>query len=236
MDNANPPIPRLQRIGFISIDQECSYIYNLLESAIAASVTRINIVELDISTSPKVGIRPIPFDAFVIASSRPAESAFTLTANAARRLNATFVPISFPSGHICIGPVIVPRNSACWTCWLKRRLQHDNHPQESEAIRRFYDRSSRSFPPIIQPLLHLAACRLANIFSSNDSLSKWAGHIWHFNPHLFVVQTGTLAGTDGCPHCGLGRTLEERTYKDLQGWARSTYAPVPPPGRVGKGC
>jgi bacteriocin biosynthesis cyclodehydratase domain-containing protein len=235
MYKPNQPNPRFQHVAFIAIDPECDEIYNRLASAIPASVTKLSVAGANIGVEAELIVRTPHFDAFVIVSSRPAESAFALTADTARRSNAVFVPVHFSSGHLYVGPVIVPEKSACWACWLQRRLQHDNFPQESEAIRRFYDRSTHNLSPLIQPLVQLTTCRIVDILSSDRSLQRWAGFIWHFNPHLFLVETGTLVGIDGCSLCGIPRLLEERTYKDLQEWLQTTYTPVAAPGRDGKG-
>jgi hypothetical protein len=161
-------------------------------------------------------ISPIPRTIIFVAFGR-AQSALSSAASLAAANNSVFVPLLLESAILRLGPIIVPGSSGCWSCWSARQKQHDPHLKESQGISQFYDQNPRLGPVgNIDPFAQIAAAQLCNVLCSEADLLRWSSLIWQLDTFTHDVVVGKLIGLDGCPDCGLGRTLGSRSYLQLR--------------------
>ncbi len=153
----------------------------------------------------------------VIVAWRPVPQLCELVSVISHDRAVPFIPLILDSGVLRLGPIIIPESSACWKCWIMRSRQHSPNPQERSALLTFYDANPEAGPAgYLEPLAMLAAAQIKRAFQLCLHPDQVGGDIWEINLFSSQVRTGRLLGVDGCPVCGLNRSLETRTYLEAK--------------------
>jgi len=153
----------------------------------------------------------------VVAAWRPVVALCTAVDTMSRRLNRPFIPLVMEGATLSIGPTGTANHAGCWRCWIKRRNQHDPYASMRAAVTRFYDTSPEVGPQgYFEAAALIGAAQLSRIIDAIDATACVGGAVWQFDVLTRDVTASTVIGVDDCPYCGLGRSLEDRTYRAFQ--------------------
>lgn len=156
-------------------------------------------------------------DAHIIAAWRPVPALCKFFNDLCYSHARPFIPVIADSSALCVGPVIVPGKSSCWSCWQLRSLQHAKFRQERSAMLQFYENNPQAGPAgYLEPFAMIGAAKAAAAIQSDQHLREFAGYIWQIDLFTKEISLGYVIGVDGCRLCGLGRPTESRTYAELQ--------------------
>jgi bacteriocin biosynthesis cyclodehydratase domain-containing protein len=128
-----------------------------------------------------------------------------------------FVPVIVDNTSLQLGPVVLPNRGACWECWVRRSNQHSPWPAARDALFKYYDTNAQAGAPgYLEPLAMVAAAKTAAIVEAVDSGSARGGYVWQMDMITRAVATSTVVGVHGCDQCGLGRSVDERTFSAMR--------------------
>jgi bacteriocin biosynthesis cyclodehydratase domain-containing protein len=153
----------------------------------------------------------------VVAAWRPVVALCEGIDRASRRLNRPFVPLVIEGATLSIGPVVRPGAAGCWHCWIRRRNQHDPFAAERAAVAAVYDACPDAGPRgYLEAAAVVGAAQLSRTIERIDRDDCAGGELWQMHLLTRAVTTSTVIGVDGCPYCGLGRPLQDRSWRELQ--------------------
>ncbi len=181
--------------------------------AVADSLEELvgNITRTEIAGTAAAGEWPSA-DAYVLASWRPVPALARLVDSLTHAWRRPFLEIVMEGSTLRVGPMTAPGQSACYTCFASRRLQHSRTPDWDLALERHYDEDSRRGPAgFLKPFASIAATQAATFLSGPTP-----GKVWRLDLILRNVSYTEVVGVHGCPRCGLGRDESSRSYRDLQ--------------------
>jgi bacteriocin biosynthesis cyclodehydratase domain-containing protein len=154
---------------------------------------------------------------WIAVAWRPAPSICSALNKRSHVTGRPFVPVIVDNTALQLGPVVLPNHGACWECWVRRSNQHSPWPAARDALFKYYDANTQAGPPgYLEPLAMVAAARTAAIVEAVDSGSALGGYTWQMDMITRAVATGTVVGVHGCDQCGLGRSVEERTFSAMR--------------------
>lgn len=165
---------------------------------------------------------------WIVVAWRPVPSICSELNERSHVTGRPFVPVIVDNTALQLGPVVLPKQGACWECWVRRSNQHSPLPAAREELFKYYDTHAQAGPAgYLEPLAMIAAARTAAIVEAIDSGSARGGYIWQMDMITRVVTTSTAVGVHGCNQCGLGRSVDERTFaamRDDLSWLFSNEA------------
>lgn len=169
------------------------------------------------------GIQEIPEEslldaaAYIVIAGRPAPGICTLMEQHSTSRRIPFVPITIERSALRVGPVSIPGQPGCWSCWLKRTLQHAEHPKQEHYLRQFYDSHPHEGPSgYLEPFALMAGARLCQVLQSLASGQVVGGEAWQVDLMTRIISTFRVQAVHGCPRCGLKRETEGRTYSEMR--------------------
>jgi bacteriocin biosynthesis cyclodehydratase domain-containing protein len=166
----------------------------------------------DISLPAEIGGR-----IWIVVAWRPAPAICSELNNRSHLTGRPFVPVIVDNTSLQVGPVVLPNRGACWECWVRRSNQHSPWPAARDALFKYYDANAQAGAPgYLEPLAMIAAAKTAAIVEAVDSGSARGGHIWQMDMITRAIATSTVVGVHGCDRCGLGRSVDERTFTAMR--------------------
>ena len=154
---------------------------------------------------------------YILVAWRPAPSICSALNKRSHLTGRPFVPIIVDNTALQLGPVVLPNQGACWECWVRRSNQHSPWPAARDALFKYYDANAQAGPPgYLEPLAMVAAAEIAAIVEAVDSGSARGGYVWHMDIITRAITTSTVVGVHGCDQCGLGRSVDERTFSAMR--------------------
>jgi bacteriocin biosynthesis cyclodehydratase domain-containing protein len=128
-----------------------------------------------------------------------------------------FIPVVIDSARLQIGPVIVPGETACWTCWIHRSRQHSPWPDSHASLLQHYATHASEGPAgYLELFAEMAASRVHSIIESLESSASDPGSIWQIDMLTRKILTGRVVGIHDCPRCGNRLAPDTRSYISLQ--------------------
>jgi bacteriocin biosynthesis cyclodehydratase domain-containing protein len=155
---------------------------------------------------------------WIVVSWRPAPSICSELNKRSHMTSRPFVPVIVDNTALQLGPLVLPNQGACWECWVRRSNQHSPWPSARAELFKYYDANAQAGPPgYLEPLAMMAAAKTAAIIEAVDSGSAPGGYVWQMDMITRAVATSTVVGVHGCVRCGLGRSIDERTFSAMRG-------------------
>jgi bacteriocin biosynthesis cyclodehydratase domain-containing protein len=162
-------------------------------------------------------------DVLAIASWRPAIRECEYLDDLSHATKRPFVPLTVNSGAMYLGPVVIPGSGACWSCWIKRYLQHNPKPHRVSALWKYYDENPTVGPKgYLEPFALAGAALLSQVIDELDiasgvhDRSAVAGTIWRLDMTNLQMRSARVVGVNNCPRCGLRRELTTQSYADMR--------------------
>jgi hypothetical protein len=82
---------------------------------------------------------------------------------------------------------------------------------------KYYDANAQAGAPgYLEPLAMVAAAKIAASVEAVDSGSARGGYIWQMDMITRAIATSMVVGVHGCERCGLGRSVDERTFTAMR--------------------
>jgi bacteriocin biosynthesis cyclodehydratase domain-containing protein len=133
-------------------------------------------------------------------------------------IRTPLLPAIVDGYHLVVGPVIVPRLSACHSCYERRVRQHHARQEARAALNAHYDLHPESGPKgHLRIFADLAAIRLAQLVHKLDRAPKEvAGHVWQLDLLTRQAVSGRAIGVHGCRYCGMQRDEQTRSHALLE--------------------
>lgn len=154
---------------------------------------------------------------YVVVAWRPVSHLCELVDELSHANKRPFIPFIAEGRHLRLGPVVVPGEGSCWSCWVRRSRQHDLSARQRLAIWKHYTANPRSGPRgFLEPFAVIAAAKIASTVDGLESGHDVAGHIWQIDVLTRRIVTGTTVSTHGCGRCGLNRSSSERSYAEMR--------------------
>lgn len=154
---------------------------------------------------------------WVAVAWRPAPSICSTLNKWSHLTGRPFLPVLLDNTSLQVGPVVLPSRGACWECWVRRSNQHSPWPAARNALFKYYDANAQAgVPGYLEPLAMLAAAKIAAIVEEVDSGTAPGGYIWQMDMITRAIATSTVVGVHGCDLCGLGRSVDERTFSVMR--------------------
>ncbi|MGG1441062.1 TOMM precursor leader peptide-binding protein [Brevibacillus laterosporus] len=153
----------------------------------------------------------------VVASWRPVSSLCQLIDKICFAWKKPWVQIVMDHTSLIVGPVVVPGQEGCYTCFSKRQIQHSTFGKYIQQSQEAYKQNFRLGP---KGFLRTHVGMAANLFLHLDhhlqeNLIKEAGSVYECNVIRSSTRKGKVVGFHGCPHCGLQRDESTRSYDYL---------------------
>lgn len=153
----------------------------------------------------------------VLFSWRPAPAICELMEELSYKWRLPFIPVVIDSARLQIGPVIVPGETACWTCWIHRSRQHSPWPDSHASLLQHYATHASEGPAgYLELFAEMAASRVHSIIESLESSASDPGSIWQIDMLTRKILTGRVVGIHDCPRCGNRLAPDTRSYISLQ--------------------
>ena len=153
----------------------------------------------------------------VIAGWRPAPNLCELLEELSYRWQRPFIPLFQVSSVLRLGPVVVPGEGPCWSCWIQRFRQHAEWPEAEAALLEHYARHAEAGPRgFLEPFAVMAAARLSQTLQQLSAKDPIAGQIWQIHMLTREITTGQMVGVHGCPRCGLHREPSVRAFATMR--------------------
>jgi bacteriocin biosynthesis cyclodehydratase domain-containing protein len=163
-----------------------------------------------------------PFDARgaarirLLAAWRPVPAICELLDHRSHASQRPFVPLIAESTVLRLGPIVVPGRGACWSCWMRRRRQHAEWPDELMAVLRHYADSDRAGPEgYLEPFAMIGAMQLAQTIEAIDASAPVAGRVCELDMLTRNIAVSTVVGVHDCPRCGLHRSPLTRSVAEM---------------------
>jgi bacteriocin biosynthesis cyclodehydratase domain-containing protein len=119
----------------------------------------------------------------------------------------TWLPIIMDHPHLRVGPLVVPGQGACFSCFAARQAQHDAERTASAAVLKAYDLDGQLGPRgylshharLAAALAHVMLGRLGEVPASV------AGQVVSVNVLRSGFRAHRVASRPGCARCGCSR-------------------------------
>jgi bacteriocin biosynthesis cyclodehydratase domain-containing protein len=152
-----------------------------------------------------------------ITSWRPAPTLCKLLEELSYDWQRPFVPLFQSSTALRLGPVVVPGQGPCWTCWTQRFRQHAEWPEAEAVILDHYAQHGEAGPHgFLEPFAMMAAERLSSIIDQLSSSIPIAGNIWQIDMLTRDISVSRVVGVHDCSRCGLHRAAATRTVAPMR--------------------
>jgi bacteriocin biosynthesis cyclodehydratase domain-containing protein len=152
----------------------------------------------------------------IVAAWRPDWQLFEAEDEAAFRRGYSWLPVVLEHPHIRVGPLIVPGASGCHRCYQARRVQHDEHPELTQAIDAAYARDQELGPAGYLPHHVRLAAAIARRHAAGTGQS---GRVTVVNILTGRFSTHSLVPCHNCPRCAA--SLRDGAGQDLFAHLRS---------------
>jgi len=128
-----------------------------------------------------------------------------------------FIPLILDGKYLRAGPIVVPGGDTCWSCWMRRFLQHDSWREQRKAVWNYYDENPNIGPQgYLDATALIGAALLSNFIDQLDTGFPIGGQIRELDLLSREIMSRTVTGVHGCPRCGLHRPEETRSFADMQ--------------------
>jgi len=145
-------------------------------------------------------------DLVVLASDNMSLAGYSVTNEACIRQQKRWVSARVDRTRGIIGPLVAPRESACFTCFELRSRANAEHPTDHEALYRHW-KNVDSVPcnwPVNESFLSLIGSYLALDIQrvlTGTQVSAFLGRIFHVDLHTFESKFHELLKIPRCPSC-----------------------------------
>jgi bacteriocin biosynthesis cyclodehydratase domain-containing protein len=156
--------------------------------------------------------------ALVLAAARPEPGlAEALDAHAHAHARP-FLPVSVEQPQVVVGPFVVPGESACHGCYVRRLRQHDPAADSTAALREAYRTDARLRPGGWLPALADLAAGLvaATLLGRPGGLRP--GGLRSINSMNLLPGSDEVTGFTGCPTCDTADTAGRSWSALLAAW------------------
>jgi bacteriocin biosynthesis cyclodehydratase domain-containing protein len=155
--------------------------------------------------------------ALVVASWRPSPNIFELAEDLSYRWRLPFVPVFIQQTWLRVGPVVVPGQGSCWSCWVQRSRQHAEWTDAESVLWDHYSAHSDSGPRgYAEPVALMAAARVLKVLREFSAGSDVGGLLWQMDLMTHNIVFSRVVGVHNCPRCGLQRPPLERSFDSLR--------------------
>jgi bacteriocin biosynthesis cyclodehydratase domain-containing protein len=153
----------------------------------------------------------------IVASWRPDPNLCAMMEELSYESQRPLIPLIVESTVLRLGPVVVPGQGSCWSCWIQRIQQHSDWREAQSSLLDYYANHPEAGPRgYLEPFAGIAAARLTEVIEDLDSSGKGAGYVWEIDMMSREIETRTAIGIHDCPRCGLHKNAPTRSYSDLQ--------------------
>jgi bacteriocin biosynthesis cyclodehydratase domain-containing protein len=153
----------------------------------------------------------------VIIASRPVPNVWNFLDEASHDSRCSFLPLTADGATLRLGPVVIPGQGSCWSCWTKRERQHDPWADRRDALVQYYEAHPRDGPKgYLRPFTLMGAVRLSAAIDELDAGSALGGYFWQIDMITREIVTGRAVGVDDCARCGLRRPSATRSVAEMK--------------------
>ncbi|HWG50624.1 MAG TPA: TOMM precursor leader peptide-binding protein [Candidatus Acidoferrales bacterium] len=162
----------------------------------------------------------------VMVSWRPAPTFCELLQELSYKWKKPFVPVVVEALKLQIGPILIPGQGSCWTCWARRSRQHSDWSWPRSVMMQHYAQNAGDGPAgYLEPLVMVAAAKLCQTIDDVDFSSANPGFVWQIDMLTRQITTGKVVGIHDCPRCGLHRPALTRSFAAMQQELSYLWAP-----------
>jgi bacteriocin biosynthesis cyclodehydratase domain-containing protein len=140
----------------------------------------------------------------IVAAWRPVPSLCMRIEALASAHRFAWLPVVCMHPQLYVGPLVIPGQQACYSCFSVRMLQHTDAPAELELLYWAYDENPDLGPRGYLPASAGLAAALA--LDALDRLARApstaAGRVLRLNLVTTEAHVATIVGCDDCPQCG----------------------------------
>ncbi|MET7457513.1 TOMM precursor leader peptide-binding protein [Streptomyces sp. NPDC005574] len=162
----------------------------------------------------------------VVASAREDVSFFQDVDTFTFEWSLTWAPLVLTSRGVRLGPVVTPGSSACYHCFLRRRLQHDWEAGDTrarcESVTRDPSNTAAAWLP--SDLMMARGLTQALVAMGPDA---FAGTVVTYDGVHGDMSRDPVIGVQACPRC------QRRTDRDADSWAALAALFPPEPWMAG---
>jgi bacteriocin biosynthesis cyclodehydratase domain-containing protein len=120
-----------------------------------------------------------------------------------------WLPVTMEDDAIRVGPVVLPPGGPCYRCYVRRRAQHDTHPDAAASLAEAFDRTP-SWGPVgyLPHMARLAAGIVKSLMYAalgNDPAGSAGIVVAIAHPSAALVRSTVVACHD-CGRCGMGQS------------------------------
>jgi bacteriocin biosynthesis cyclodehydratase domain-containing protein len=156
-------------------------------------------------------------DVIVLAGWRSSPNLCELVEELSYARQWPFVPVFQVAGLLRLGPVVVPGEGPCWTCWTQRLKQHAEWPDAEAALLEHYARQADAGPRgFLEPFALMAAARLSQTIQQLSTRQAIAGQVWQIHMLTREITRSQVIGIHGCARCGLHRAESARSFDPMR--------------------
>ncbi|QDX95356.1 hypothetical protein EEL32_11750 [Brevibacillus laterosporus] len=153
----------------------------------------------------------------IVASWRPVSSLCQLMDKLCSAWKKPWVQIVMDHTSLIIGPVVIPEEEGCYTCFSKRQIQHSVFGKYMQQAQDVYKQNFELGP---KGFLRVHVGMAVHLFLHvnqrlQEDLVKEAGTVYECNVVRGTTRMGKVVGFHGCPQCGLQREESTRSYDYL---------------------
>jgi bacteriocin biosynthesis cyclodehydratase domain-containing protein len=128
-----------------------------------------------------------------------------------------FLSLALQDDYMVVGPIVVPGRGSCWRCWAARTLQCSPLRIAMQQRTAYYADHPLEGPKGYLPsLAHLGACHLVKALQALQFASAPAGIVLRISLSSLHTTQSLSVGLDDCSRCGLHRSLQTRSYRELK--------------------
>lgn len=153
----------------------------------------------------------------ILASWRLVPLSCELMERLSVKWNVPWIPITMDSSTLHIGPVVLPDQEGCYSCFRKRIIQHSIFGDYIPDIENHYNERRSDGPKgFISTYAAIAANKCLDIIDCiNNNPNKVSGMTYEIDLVSGNVQKGKTISVHGCPKCGINKNEKERSYLNI---------------------
>ncbi|WDU79262.1 MULTISPECIES: TOMM precursor leader peptide-binding protein [Lysinibacillus] len=156
-------------------------------------------------------------DLHVVISWRPVPKLCEVLDEMCHAWKVPWFPIILDTPKLQIGPIVVPGEEGCYSCYRRRQIQHSKFGKFIPSIEEFYSQNP-SFGPIGYLEVHsqIAACLFIEFLNRiQKNIYKEAGKVFEYNLITSGIDKGKVVGFHGCKRCGSTENQATRSYEKI---------------------